>query len=103
MSRRTSHLYIAYTRTCSFWISTVSPHRRGLALHHRATMSLPKPSSQSAYVEVTIISAGSLDMPEYFINKDAPEDSITLPDYAFLIEHKGLGKKVFFDVGIAKV
>jgi len=64
---------------------------------------LPSASSSSAWVDVTIVSAGALNMPGHYILKDAPEDLITIPDYAFLIEHKTLGKKVFFDVGMAKV
>lgn len=66
-------------------------------------MSLPKPSSDSAYVDVTIVLGGSLEMPEYFINKDGSKSNITLPDYAFIIQHKKLQKNILFDVGLEKV
>lgn len=66
-------------------------------------MSLPKAASSSAFVDVTIFLAGTLDIPEYLINKDAPKEPLICPVYAFLIQHKTLGKKVFFDLGLSKV
>ena len=65
--------------------------------------SLPKPPSATAYVDVSIITGGELSVPSNLVHKDGPEDENVCPSYAFLIEHKTLGKKVFFDLGIYKV
>jgi len=65
--------------------------------------SLPKSSSPSAYVDISIIEGGQLDVPKNLIEKDGSEGKNVVPSYAFLIEHKGLGKKVFFDLGLCKV
>jgi hypothetical protein len=64
---------------------------------------LPKPASSTAYVDVTLIPAGKLDIPDYTLHQNGTEKLLICPDYAFLIEHNALGKKVFFDLGIAKV
>ena len=56
-----------------------------------------------AHVDITIISAGKVALPDYTLHANGTEEVITLPDYVFLIEHHGLGKKVFFDLGVAKV
>lgn len=57
----------------------------------------------SAHVDITIIPAGNVALPDYTIHANGTEEVITLPDYIFLIEHQGLGKKAFFDLGVAKV
>jgi len=66
-------------------------------------MTLPQPISSTAYVDVTIIPSGFVSLPEYILHKDGTNEIINLIDYAFLIEHEGLGKKVLFDLGVAKV
>lgn len=63
--------------------------------------SLPKAASPSSYVDISIIPTGTLSLPDYFLHKDGSQDPNTCPDYAFLIEHHALGKKVFFDLGLA--
>lgn len=66
-------------------------------------MTLPQASSSTAYVDITVIPAGNVVLPDYTLHENGTDEKITLPDYAFLIEHKALGKKAFFDLGVAKV
>ena len=65
--------------------------------------SLPEATSSTAYVDVTLIPAGSIGIPDKCFHENGTEDEIVIPDYAFLIEHKTLSKKIFFDVGLSKV
>lgn len=74
------------------------------AIHDRVVLqehlrNLPS----SAHVDITVIPAGNVALPDYTLHANGSEEVITLPDYAFLIEHHGLGKKAFFDLGVAKV
>lgn len=62
---------------------------------------LPKPATSAAYVDISIIPTGTLALPDYFLHKDGSQESDACPDYAFLIEHHALGKKLFFDLGLA--
>jgi hypothetical protein len=64
---------------------------------------LPLPSSATAYVDITIILTGSIDIPEWALHEGATNDVVKCPVYAFLVEHKALGKKAFFDLGIHNV
>jgi hypothetical protein len=75
----------------------------GALLSLNIKMTLPQPTSSSAYVDVTIIPSGFVSLPEYTLHKDGTDEIINLIDYAFLIEHERLGKKVLFDLGVAKV
>ena len=65
--------------------------------------TLPQALSTTAYVDITLIPAGSMRIPDYTVHENGTEEDIICPDYAFLIEHKALGKKAFFDLGIPKV
>jgi hypothetical protein len=65
--------------------------------------SLPKPSSTTGYVDVSILTGGELSVPRNMVHKDGPEDENICPSYSFLIENKTLGKKVLFDLGVYKV
>jgi hypothetical protein len=63
--------------------------------------SLPKASSASAYVDISLIPTGVLSLPDNFLHKNGdPEKIAVVPDYAFLIEHKASAKNFFFDLGI---
>jgi hypothetical protein len=63
--------------------------------------SLPRASSSNAYVDISLIPTGVLSLPDNFLHKNGnPEKIGVVPDYAFLIEHKASGKKLFFDLGI---
>ena len=72
-------------------------HNRQVLQEH--LRSLPS----AAHVDVTVIPAGNVALPDYTLHANGTEEVITLPDYVFLIEHHGLGKKAFFDLGVAKV
>jgi hypothetical protein len=65
--------------------------------------SLPKPSSTTGYVDVSILTGGELSVPRNMVHKDGPEDENICPSYSFLIENKTLGKKALFDLGVYKV
>jgi hypothetical protein len=66
-------------------------------------ISLPKAGSPSAHVDVSLIRGGKIGIPDYCFHENGTRDEIVVPDYAFLIEHRSLGKKVFFDLGLNKV
>jgi hypothetical protein len=65
--------------------------------------SLPKATSSTAYVDITLIETGTIDIPLWALHQDGPQDTIRIPVYCFLIEHGSLGKKVMFDLGVPKV
>jgi hypothetical protein len=65
--------------------------------------SLLEPLSTTAYVDISILTSGELSIPRNLLHKDGLKDENVCPSYSFLIEHKTLGKKVFFDLGICKV
>jgi hypothetical protein len=56
-----------------------------------------------AYVDITLIENGTIDIPLWALHQDGPQDTIRIPVYCFLIEHRSLGKKVMFDLGVPKV
>lgn len=91
-------LLVAYDqgfRSTTFQMSDI--HNREVLQEH--LRNLPS----SAHVDITIIPAGNVTLPDYTIHANGTEEVITLPDYVFLIEHQGLGKKAFFDLGVANV
>jgi hypothetical protein len=63
--------------------------------------ALPKAESSTAYVDISIIPTGTLALPDHFLHKGGSPEPKNCPDYAYLIEHHALGKKVFFDLGLA--
>jgi len=65
--------------------------------------SLPKATSSTAYVDITLIETGTIDIPLWMLHQGGPEGMIRIPVYCFLIEHGSLGKKVMFDLGVPKV
>jgi hypothetical protein len=65
--------------------------------------SLPKATSSTAYVDITLIETGTIDIPLWALHQDGPQDMTRIPVYCFLIEHGSLGKKVMFDLGVPKV
>lgn len=66
-------------------------------------MTLPQALLATAFVDIAIIPTGTITLPEYTLHKDGGDKLITIPVYAFLIEHEALGKKAFFDLGVPKV
>lgn len=48
------------------------------------------------------LKTGTLSMPAFLLVQDYEGDML-LTDYSFLIEHKGSGRRVLFDLGLRKV
>ncbi|KAF9554723.1 Metallo-hydrolase/oxidoreductase [Agrocybe pediades] len=66
-------------------------------------MSLPPPSANQAYCNVSALEAGLIKLPdEMFITKATPGKVTLAPSLSFLLEHSETKKKVVFDLGIRK-
>lgn len=66
-------------------------------------MSLPSPSGNQAYCDVSALEAGHLDLlDEMFITGAIPGNVTTVPSLAFFIRHATDGKTFLFDLGIRK-
>ncbi|KAG7088461.1 hypothetical protein E1B28_012450 [Marasmius oreades] len=65
--------------------------------------SLPPPSSDQAYCDVSALEAGYLDLrSSVFIDDADPNEVITSPSLGFLLRHSNTGHKFVFDLGIRK-
>jgi hypothetical protein len=64
---------------------------------------LPKANSPTAHTSVSIVECGVLTIADYIFHENGTQEDHKCPVYAFYIEHKGLGKKAFFDLGVSKV
>jgi hypothetical protein len=65
--------------------------------------SLPAATSDNAFVGVTIIPAGTIGIPDWALHLNGTKEFRQCPVYAFLIEHRQLKQKVFFDLGLSTV
>ncbi|KAI0371118.1 Metallo-hydrolase/oxidoreductase [Pilatotrama ljubarskyi] len=64
-------------------------------------MSLPAPSANQPYVQVSALYAGSVDVPVAWVLDGVEEDErMTVPALAFLIRHPAKSDKLLFDLGI---
>ncbi|KAI0356383.1 Metallo-hydrolase/oxidoreductase [Trametes cingulata] len=64
-------------------------------------MSLPPPSANQAYVQVSALYAGSVNVPVAWVLDGVPDDErMTVPALAFLIQHPSRPDKLLFDLGI---
>ena len=65
------------------------------------TPSLPPPSDDQAYMDVSALEAGHLNIPLNLIAAgDQPDDPIICPSLAFFLRHSKSTKRVVFDLGI---
>jgi hypothetical protein len=64
--------------------------------------SLPKATSVDAFVKISIVLAGTMEIPDWALHLNGGKDFLDCPVYTFLIEHPKLGK-VFFDLGLHTV
>ncbi|KAJ8084905.1 hypothetical protein PM082_003682 [Marasmius tenuissimus] len=66
-------------------------------------MSLPPPSSNQAYCDVSALEAGHVRLPtERFIHDGKPGEVVAAPSLSFLLRHSKTGHKFLFDLGIRK-
>jgi hypothetical protein len=64
---------------------------------------LPTKSSPDAFVDVTIIQAGTMGIPDWALHLNGSKEFRHCPVYAFLIKHKQQNKAIFFDLGLHTV
>ncbi|KAG2352672.1 beta-lactamase-like protein [Suillus spraguei] len=64
------------------------------------THSLPPPSDEQAYMYVSALEAGHLNVPLSLMAANQSEDPIIFPSLAFLLRHSKSNKRVVFDLGI---
>lgn len=65
--------------------------------------SLPPPSINQAYINVSALEAGIIYLPSHkFIMGASPADVIRCPSLAFLLRHSSSNAQVIFDLGIRK-
>ncbi|KAG1845721.1 beta-lactamase-like protein [Suillus subalutaceus] len=62
--------------------------------------SLPPPSDEQAYMYVSALEAGHLNVPLSLMAADQSDDPIIFPSLAFLLRHSKSNKRVVFDLGI---
>jgi len=72
-----------------------------------ASLRLPPPAPDQAYVKVSALNGGFLTLPERnFVNDPDPKKGTTVPSMCFLIEHPGPDTgsvtRVVFDLGIKR-
>ncbi|KAF8158352.1 Metallo-hydrolase/oxidoreductase [Crassisporium funariophilum] len=66
-------------------------------------LSLPAPSANQAFCDVSALEAGLIDLPdEMFITEATPGNVTTAPSLSFLLSHSENGQKFVFDLGIRK-
>ncbi|KAI0633703.1 Metallo-hydrolase/oxidoreductase [Trametes polyzona] len=66
-------------------------------------MSLPPPSNNQAYVQVSALHAGSVDTPLAWVLEGAGDERVTVPALSFLVRHSTKSDvKLLFDLGIPK-
>ncbi|KAI0648973.1 beta-lactamase-like protein [Trametes meyenii] len=64
-------------------------------------MSLPLPTNDQAYLEVSALYAGTVDSPLAWVLEDAKDyERIQFPALAFLLRHAAKDDKFLFDLGI---
>ncbi|KAG2145138.1 beta-lactamase-like protein [Suillus clintonianus] len=66
-------------------------------------MSLPSPVADQAYMNISALEAGSLNVPlQNIVAGSSPTDFIRNPSLAFLLCHSKSGHRVVFDLGIRR-
>ena len=66
-------------------------------------MSLPPPSANQAFCDVSALEAGHVKIPLAWVLANVSEDEfLTLPALAFLVRHRSDGDTVLFDLGLRK-
>lgn len=64
---------------------------------------LPPPAEDQAYVDVSALRAGMIEIPrEWVIDTAKPGERINLPALSFLLRHSKTGETFLFDLGIRK-
>ncbi|OJA19587.1 hypothetical protein AZE42_05658 [Rhizopogon vesiculosus] len=65
--------------------------------------SLPPPSDDQAYMDVSALEAGHLKIPLGLVAAgDQPDDPVVCPSLSFFLRHSKSNKRVMFDLGIRK-
>jgi glyoxylase-like metal-dependent hydrolase (beta-lactamase superfamily II) len=65
--------------------------------------SLPSPSDDQAYMDVSALEAGHLSVPWALIAAgDQPDDPMVCPSLSFFLRHSKNNKRVVFDLGIQR-
>ncbi|KAG2136397.1 beta-lactamase-like protein [Suillus clintonianus] len=65
------------------------------------TLSLPPPSDEQAYMDVSALEAGHLSVPlDLILAGDQPDEPMNCPSLAFFLRHSKSNKRVVFDLGI---
>jgi hypothetical protein len=67
---------------------------------HTEAHSLPTPSDEQAYMYVSALEAGHLNVPLSLMAVNQSDDPITFPSLAFFLRHSESNKRVVFDLGI---
>lgn len=67
---------------------------------HTEAHSLPTPSDEQAYMYVSALEAGHLNVPLSLMAVNQSDDPITFPSLAFFLRHSKSNKRVVFDLGI---
>lgn len=63
-------------------------------------MSLPPPQADQAYLDVSALEAGEMQMHlEIFVDDAEPGSTVTVPSMAFLLTHSKSGQRILFDLG----
>jgi len=66
-------------------------------------MSLPPPSSNQAYCDVSALEGGTILLYTHrFIHDGIPGEALTVPSLSFLLRHSKTAQKFLFDLGIRK-
>ncbi|KAG1793261.1 beta-lactamase-like protein [Suillus plorans] len=67
------------------------------------TLSLPAPSDEQAYMYVSALEGGHMNVPlDLILAGDQPDEPIVCPSLAFFLRHSKSNKRVVFDLGIRR-
>lgn len=70
---------------------------------HTNIHDLPPPAFNQAYMSVSALEAGLVDLPSLLTVSDAtPNEIHTVPSLAFLLTHSQSGKRIVFDLGLRR-
>ncbi|KIJ53743.1 hypothetical protein M422DRAFT_42825 [Sphaerobolus stellatus SS14] len=67
-----------------------------------ADSTLPPPADNQPYFEVSLLSAGFMDLSEHLFFTGGSTDVFKCPSMAFVLRHSASKKTVLFDLGVCK-
>lgn len=71
--------------------------------HHDFTSDLPPPAYDQAYMDVSALEAGLIDLPSFLTVEGASSSEVrTVPSLAFLLTQSKTKERIVFDLGLRR-